>query len=203
MSGDVDLDALPDHRLCTMNTEDAYNSCEKAEEPQEDEDGDSENGEDDGNDLETEEDKTAKIAAEAAATAAAEIVKANKKRAREEDKDRRKIASGIKAQQELDDYVAGLTVEQKSEHKKNAVKKNNQGQIPIHLYPKQYGDKKATKLLRIDLHFGADVEAQDKQDRTPLHYAVMNSCEEYEQALLAKGAHPFACDISDRCPDEY
>jgi len=83
------------------------------------------------------------------------------------------------------------------------MKKNNKGQIPIHLYPQQFGDKKATKLLRIDINFGADVEAQDKQGRTPLHYAVMSSYKDYEEVLMANGAHPFACDHSDRCPDEY
>lgn len=190
---------LPEQWVCSMNISDPHHdSCDKAEEAQDE-------GVDESNDNvqdDDEEEADAELQQEQGV-----LLKQEKKRAREEEKNRRtqekNILKEAKAVQELEEYIAGLSEEQKIEHKAKATKKNSKGQIPIHLYPKQFADKKATKLLRIDLHFGAEVGAQDKQDRTPLHYAVMNSCEEYEQLLLAKGAFPFACDISDRCPDEY
>lgn len=100
-------------------------------------------------------------------------------------------------------YAATLDETAHALAKKKATSTNSKRQLPIHTFPSSYKDEKmAIKMLRRDLHFGASVDAVDKWDRTPLHYACMQGYRLYADVLLRAGAHPFACDIGDRCPEE-
>lgn len=186
---------------CTDNKWDAsHNTCDAEEEKQAEDSGEVDEEEEE----ETVDDYIERIRKEREEKAAE---KERKKKEREEQRkivqEERRVERMAKLQEEMETLIASWTEEERQRRKREARKKNSKKQIPIHLYTRQYGDKKATSLLVLDLLLGADVDAQDSSDRTPLHYAVMNECEEYEKLLLEKGAFPFACDISERCPEEY
>lgn len=182
-----DLSELPDVWICSMNDWDEnYNECDKLEEAQE-EDTDKSDEE-----IESEVDVEAENKAKAI-----QDKKIDAQKARDATRER-------KDQEELTAYIESLTPDEIIEARKAAVKKNGKKQIPLHLYAiEKKSEKQAIKLLRRDLYFGADVNAQDKLDRTPLHYAHIHERYDYHVALLKAGADPNACDIGDRCPEEH
>ena len=96
-----------------------------------------------------------------------------------------------------------MSEEKLSDKKKTATSSNERQQLPIHLYTRQFTDKKATQLLMLDMLLGVDIDFPDYHGRTPLHYAVMNDCNMFEKLLLDRGAAKWACDDYDRCPEEY
>ena len=195
----ISPDTLPDKWSCSMNEWDNdRNACDKdeecnldesasleAEEEEADEEGD--NGLDD--------EYKAKVL---------EIFKKEflereeKKRKSEENKvimsEKRKIARLEKEEQELANYVSKLTPEDFVAGKAAATKRNWKQQILIHRYPELYEDDKATRLLRRDIYFGADVMALDADDRTPLHFAFMFGKPNYRDVLFKHGAEE-DCDV--------
>jgi hypothetical protein len=199
----INSNSLAENWSCKMNEWDKkHNRCDDVEESGADE-------EEEPDDSDNEEDNELDDAYKAAVLAKYKrILQENetKKRKSAEDKaDKQKKKREndlLKDQRELDEFVAKLTPEEIKEGRLAARKRNGKGQIPIHKYPELYDDVKATRLLRRDIYFGADVNAQDKNDRTPLHAAFMFGKRKYRDVLQQHGAEEM-CDISDRIPSEY
>lgn len=170
---------------CTMNLwDDEFNTCEKPEAAQEEHSEDDSSGNEDG---ETEED----------------LKYRKKQELLDAKREETRVKQRVKEREELEIYIASLSESDITQAKLQAKKKNGKKkQLPIHLYPSMFADKKAAKMLRRDLYFGADIDAQDYQGRTALHYSYTEECPIYRDVLLECGAEPYVCDNGERAPHE-
>ena len=74
---------------------------------------------------------------------------------------------------------------------------------PIHNVPERHTTKPIIDdpLLKI-IDNGANIDAKDSDDRTPLHYAAMYK-EEMVSKLISSGANIYATDGNDKTPLDY
>jgi hypothetical protein len=200
---------LPDEWKCSMNIWDGnHDDCNKEEEQQPD-DSDENIGDEDAA-LEEEEQGNG-LSAEYKASILQKYKDSLEeekriKRKRVEDKvaleEKRKLAKIEREDNEVEMYVSKLSAEEIAEAKAAAIKRDKKGQIPIHKYCAMHADEHACKLLRRDIYFGANVMAEDVNERTPLHFAYMNNCPNYARMLIRFGAEE-SCDVTSAMPSEY
>ena len=216
---DISPESLPDEWNCTLNTwNEQYNSCEKDEEPQPDDNEESEECDEDAEEYVQWKDPEYKRRILADFKEYYSELQAKRKQ-REEDIEEQKQERALKKQRRVEDgireYMESLSEDDQKVALKAAVKKNGKGQIPMHWYPQKYADTRATTLLRQDLALlrASDtyrpqiadlVNMGDKYGRTPMHYAVLNEDHDsYREELEKAGGSMYCCDMYEKCPEEY